>query len=118
MKRMFQEPKNVVRGGAVCGQLYVLNALALCNKFRARLERQRRNDYSTNRSGILNAENESSDPVLWHTPLCVSSTFNDDETLIVSSDTLRVDLPNRAARTRDDLLTLNATKPKVRRDLA
>jgi len=48
----------------------------------------------------------------------MSPTFNDDETLIVSSATLRVNLPTRSARACDDLLTLNTTKSEVRRELA
>jgi hypothetical protein len=95
-----------------------LNALVLRNDFRARLERQRRNDYSPNRPCVPYAESESSDLFLWYAPLCASATFNDDETLIVFPDSLGVDLPNRTAGSRDNLLTLNPTKGEVRRDLA
>jgi len=42
----------------------VCNALSPCDDFRAALERQRRNDYSSGRSGALNAVSDSSDLLL------------------------------------------------------
>jgi hypothetical protein len=76
MKRTFQEPKNEVRSGAFRGQLDVVNALTLYNYFCT----------------------ESLYLFLRHALFCVPATFNDDKTLFVFPNTLRVDLPTRTAR--------------------